>query len=58
MFKTPHVKSYKKRVYTRDQSSDVQLEGLELAANSVASRTPWCSAASVFADENINTFLA
>lgn len=38
-------------------SSDVQLKRLELAANSVASWTPWCSTASVFADKDVNAFL-
>ena len=40
------------------KSSDVQLERLELASNSIASWTPWCSAASVFTDQDVNAFLA
>jgi hypothetical protein len=38
-------------------SSDVQLKRLELAANGIATGTPWCSSASMFADENIHTLL-
>lgn len=47
-----------KRMCVTERSSNVQLEGLEFAANGVASWTPWCSAASVFADEDVNAFLA
>lgn len=47
-----------RRNVQRKKSSDIQLERLEFAANGVATWTPWCSAASMFADEDVHAFLA
>jgi hypothetical protein len=43
--------------WTKEYSSDVQLEWLEFAANTVAPWTPWCPTSSVLADKDIDAFL-
>ena len=40
------------------RSSYVQLEGLELAANGIATRASGCSASSMFANKDVDTLLA
>ena len=40
-----------------ESSSNVQLKRFELAADGIATWTSWCTATSVFADENVYTIL-
>jgi hypothetical protein len=51
------MEAHEKGHVRREESSNVQLEGLELAANGVASWTAWRSSTGVFADKDVDALL-
>ena len=53
----PRKKREMKVKIKQEYSSDIQLEGLELAADAVAPWTPRCPTSSVLADKDIDAFL-